>query len=152
VKKKKDKKQKTNKNQNNMKTSSLILWGVAAFAGYKLYKNYQANKLAEAQKKAMDEAAEEFEENSVVDSQYSNVVMAEYGRLRPTAWQISQGKKYRFSNAVNNACAGSAGGSCYTWIRINGVPRQVIGTLGSDCRCNPIQKGISHGSTTGSIV
>jgi hypothetical protein len=170
-----------------MKTKSLILWGVAAFVGYKLYKNHQSKKLAEAQKKAMDEAAEEFEQpEAMVDSQFSNasygaaaayrgrlipdnlrhgwgqrggvrnsmfndVVMAEYGRLIPMAWQVSEGKKYRFSNAVND-CAGSAGGSCYTWIRINGIPTQVQGTIGSDCKCNPTQRSLSVRSTTGSIV
>lgn len=169
-----------------MKTKSLILWGVAAFVGYKLYKNYQSKKLAEAQKKAMDEAAEEFEQpEAMVDSQFSNasygaaaayrgrlipdnlrhgwgqrggvrnsmfndVVMAEYGHLKPMAWQVSQGKKY-FANAVND-CAGSAGGSCYTWIRINGVPTQVQGRIGSDCKCNPIQSNLRVRSTSGSIV
>jgi hypothetical protein len=168
-----------------MKASSLILWGVAAFAGYKLYKKYQANKLAEAQKKAMDEASEEFEETPEVDSQFSNasygaaaayrgslipdnlrhgwgqrgatrtsifndVVMAEYGRLRPMAWETSRGKQY-FANAVND-CAGSAGGSCYTWIRVNGVPTQVQGTIGSDCKCNPVQGNLRPRATSGSIV
>lgn len=169
-----------------MKTKSLILWGVAAFVGYKLYKNHQSKKLAEAQKKAMDEATEEFEEDdSMVDSQFSNasygaaaayrgrlipdnlrhgwgqrggvrnsmfndVVMAEYGRLKPISWQVSKGKSY-FANAVND-CAGSAGGSCYTWIRVNGVPTQVHGTIGSDCKCNPVQGNLRPRATSGSIV
>lgn len=170
-----------------MKTKSLILWGVAAFAAYKLYGKYKSNKEAAAQNKAMEEAVEEFDENDeMIQSQYSNanaygaaaayrgrlipdnlrhgwgqrggvrnsmfndVVMAEYGRLIPMAWQVSQGKKY-FSNAVND-CAGSAGGSCYTWIRINGIPTQVQGTIGSDCKCNPVQRSLSVRSTTGSIV
>jgi len=187
VKKKRKKKQKTNKNQNNMKTKSLIFWGIAAFAAYKLYGKYKSNQEAAAQKKAMDEAVEEFEETSEVEPQFSNasygaeaayrgslipdslrhgwgqrggvrnsmfndVVMAEYGRLKPISWQISQGKNYRFSNAVNNNCAGSTGGSCYVWVRINGVHTQVQGTIGSDCKCRPSQGVIRSRATSGSIV